>query len=151
MLDELKKGLQEAQAELAMADIALLEATARAASAKEAAARLEGAVAALTVEKPPAEPAAHLPVPEEGEIIQPSDREAAKQMSQEEFDAERRRKQNQRRRIAEKEAMENNPYAHIKCSGCGRLGTLQDQVVQAPSGATVKMMVCHRCNNQIMT
>jgi formate dehydrogenase maturation protein FdhE len=36
----------------------------------------------------------------------------------------------------------------LKCAGCGSRGTLQEQVIQAPSGAYVRMLVCGSCRNQ---
>ena len=137
----LDKSLQEAQNELAGAEIALLEATARAEEARDASLRLKAAVAALSGESPPAtEPTATKRLPREEE-------RGLQDLSPEEFDAQR--KKNQRRR--EKEVQDNNPLAHLKCAGCGTLGTLVDTVTQAPSGAPVRMMVCSKCNNQVMT
>ena len=137
----LDKSLHEAQNELAGAEIALLEATARAKEAREASLRLKAAVAALSGESPPAtEPTATKRLPREEE-------RGLQDLSPEEFDAQR--KKNQRRR--EKEVQDNNPLAHLKCAGCGTLGTLVDTVTQAPSGAPVRMMVCSKCNNQVMT
>lgn len=49
------------------------------------------------------------------------------------------------------ESAENNPLAQIKCTGCGRRGTLQDTIITAANGAQCRMMVCTRCKNQVMT
>jgi hypothetical protein len=65
-------------------------------------------------------------------------------MSQEEFDAARKRRQRER----EKEIQANNPLAHIRCAGCGTVGSTVEQMLQAPSGVPVRMMVCTQCNNQ---
>ena len=151
----LDKSLHEAQNELAGAEIALLEATARAKEAREASLRLKAAVlalkgetpavpaevAALSGESPPAtEPTATKRLPREEE-------RGLQDLSPEEFDAQRKKKQRRR----EKEVQDNNPLAHLKCAGCGTVGTLVDTVTQAPSGAPVRMMVCSKCNNQVMT
>ena len=148
----LDKSLHEAQNELTGAEIALLEATARAKEAREASLRLKAAVAALSGESPPA---TALNVPLHGADLDskpnnggstPS-RAAIQELTSEQFDAERKRRQRKR----EKEVQDNNPLAHLKCAGCGTLGTLVDTVTQAPSGAPVRMMVCSKCNNQVMT
>ncbi len=156
-LEVLSNSLDAAQNELTGAEIALIEATARAEAAREAQARLKSAVAALSGEPPPA--AAPVAVETvigvataEDTLIGaedtpiPSDRTAAADMTPEEFDAERKRKQ----RLRKREEMANNPFAHIKCSGCGQMGTMADVIMQAPSGAPVRMMVCGSCNNQVM-
>ena len=137
----LDKSLHEAQNELAGAEIALLEATARAEEARDASLRLKAAVAALAGESPPATPPTgeHSPEVVEERGIQ--------DLSPEEFDAQRKKKQ----RAREKELKDNNPLAHIKCAGCGVVGDMVDTITQAPSGAPIRMMVCSKCNNQIMT
>ena len=141
MIEQMQEASESAQTELALADIALMEATARQQAAYEAASRLEAAVAALSGEKPRAvEPPA-----------QQAPKGAIHDLSSEEFDAERLRKQKEREKARRKEEEENNPYFHVKCSGCGRTGTMQDTIQQAPSGATVRMMVCYKCNNQVMS
>jgi hypothetical protein len=161
MLAALREAQQEAQTEKVAADIALIEATARSSQANEAATRLDSAVAALTGEipvRPPSQPLiiedtrtgesiTGTPVP--GDVITGQD--ARRDMTPEEFDADRVQRQRKARRKAKLEAEANNPYSHLKCSGCGTLGTLNDTVMQAPSGATVRMMVCSGCNNQIMS
>lgn len=161
MLEQMKEAQEKAQTELASADIALMEATARQQSASEAATRLDSAVAALCGEKPPAKPSAPLIIEDThtgerhtvesvpGTII--TDKDARREMSYEEFEADRVARQRAAKRAAKKEAIANNPLGHLKCNGCGQVGTLQDSMVQAPSGATVRMMVCTSCNNQIMT
>lgn len=137
----LDKSLHEAQNELAGAEIALLEATARAEEAREASLRLKAAVAALAGESPPATP----PTGEESpEVVE---ERGIQDLSPEEFDAQRKKKQ----RAREKELKDNNPLAHIKCAGCGVVGSMVDTITQAPSGATIRMMVCSSCNNQVMT
>lgn len=156
--------LQDAQAaaqeELTGAEIGLVEATARAEKARQEHSRLEAAVAALSGEPPPA--AAPEPMrcsSEEGRSVHtredavaesaaatntPSGREDTSQMTKEEFDAYRKQRQRQKA----KEEAANNPYAHIKCSGCGEMGTSNMVVAQAPSGAPIRMMVCGSCGNQ---
>lgn len=44
----------------------------------------------------------------------------------------------------------NNPLADVKCQGCGSIGTMVEDLVAAPSGATVRMLVCNKCNNQVL-
>lgn len=157
-LEVLSNSLEAAQDELTIAELALIEATARAEAAREAQARLKSAVAALSGEPPPAADripvettigvatAENTPIGYEDTPI-PTDRKAAADMTPEEFDAERKRKQ----RLRKKEEQANNPYAHIKCSGCGSMGTMDDVILQAPSGAPVRMMVCNSCSNQVMS
>ena len=156
----LDKSLHEAQNELAGAEIALLEATARAEEARDASLRLKAAVAALSGEPPPA---ADAPRGESENVIDfldrtsgdgsssadrsDKERAAAADMTPEEFDAQRKKRQ----RAREKELKDNNPLAHIKCAGCGVVGDMVDTITQAPSGATIRMMVCSSCNNQVMT
>jgi len=145
MLTQLTEARDKAQNELAQAEIALIEATAVAEGLREEAFKLEAAVAALTGAKPPAEPQTAV----QDTQIAPADTPKGDihEMTPEQFDAERKRKQ----RAKEKAAQANNPLAHVKCGGCGTAGTLVDQMVQAPSGATIRMMTCTKCNNQIMT
>lgn len=147
----LADSLNAAQSELASAEIGLMEATARAERAREAAERLVSAVAALSGERPPAVHAVSgdaVPLETEAVIVteaQPGT--PIQEMTAEEFNAQRLRRQRER----EKEALANNPLAHLKCSGCGRHGTLQDSMITAPSGAIVRMMVCSGCGNQVMS
>ena len=137
----LDKSLHEAQNELAGAEIALLEATVRAEEARDASLRLKAAVAALSGESPPATP----PTDEKSPGV--AEERGIQDLSPEEFDAQRKKKQRSR----EKELRDNNPLAHIKCAGCGVVGSMVDTITQAPSGATIRMMVCSSCNNQVMT
>lgn len=76
----------------------------------------------------------------------PSVRADNAEMTQEQFANEQRRKRRESKKLEDA----NNPYANIACPGCGKLGSLFDSVIQAPSGAVVRMMVCGKCNNQIM-
>ncbi len=150
----LADSLEKAQAELSFAEIGLVEATARAATAREAAERLVSAVAALSGERPPAV----VEIAQIGNEIADSMAAQASRgvgraetpiqdMTPEEFDAQRQRRQRER----EKEAIASNPLAHLRCSGCGGMGTLQDSMITAPSGAIVRMMVCTGCGNQVMS
>lgn len=158
-LKVLRQALDEAQNELESAELALLEAKARADGARDEQRRLAAAVAALSGEPPPAAN----PVLGEGERADPSGlepeeagstpapvtkegREDTANMTPEEFDAYRKRKQRQR----QKEEQENNPFAHIKCSGCGEEGTMNLVIKQAPSGMPVRMMTCSSCGNMTM-
>lgn len=150
-LSVLRDSLDSAQTELAQAELALCEATARAEAAREGTARLEAAVAALSGEPPPAvtedtqignKDTQDTPIPATN-----PDRQVIQDLSPEEFDAQRKKRQRER----QKEEQANNPYAHIKCSGCGSLGTLNETVIQAPSGAPVRMMICGSCGNQLIS
>jgi hypothetical protein len=152
LLDE---PLEKAQTELALAEVAFIEATARVESAREAAARLVAAVAALNGETPvgpsatfedqgkSAERPDHTP-PEAYPADRPPERAEAAAMSPEEFDKERIRRQ----RAREKEQIANNPLGHLKCPGCGVQGKMNEQVVTTPKGGVIKALVCGGCGNQ---
>ena len=148
MLAQLTNARDTAQNELASAEIVLLEANAAAETLREEVYRLEAAVAVLSGEKPPAEPQTAAQPVESTQIgTKDTPNGDIHEMTPEEFDAERKRKQ----RAREKENQANNPLAGVKCQGCGQLGTMADTIIQAPSGATVRMMVCGSCGNQVMT
>ena len=138
ILDSTQTALELAQSELAAAEIALIEASAKAETARESAARLESAVAALSGEPPPAAGKY------ESEVLRSR---GDSELSPEEFNKQRK----QRQRARQKELDAQNPLAHVKCSGCGRKGKMQDTIIQAPSGASVRMMVCGSCGNQTMS
>jgi hypothetical protein len=150
-MEALDNALDAAQTELAAAEISLVEATARAEAAREAAARLKAAVAALSGEAPPA-PDNRVKEQPASETVYPVDtpsgtpRTDIHDMSPEEFDADRKKRQ----RARQKELDAQNPYANVKCSGCGVIGKMVDQIIQAPSGVPVRMLVCNGCGNQIM-
>lgn len=154
-LNTLREASEKSQTELVEAEIALAEASARAVGAREAYSRLETAVAVLSGEPPPAATPQRIQEQPAGETVAPDTpggnptpgRERMADLSPEEFDKERKRKQRQR----QKEEDANNPMAHVKCSGCGVAGKLSQQIIQAPSGAPVSMLICGGCNNQIMT
>ena len=131
--------LDEALAELALAKIQFIEATARTKSAQEVASRLQLAVAALKGEVP--SEIIIEPVP--GKVTTP-DRADTAAMSPEEFEAERKRKLRRR----EKEEIENNPLGHLKCPGCGVAGKMTDQLMTTKGGGTVRMLACGQCGNQ---
>ncbi len=151
-MEALDSALDAAQSELAAAEIGLAEATARAVTAREGQSRLKAAVAALSGEPPPA---AEL-LPDNSNIAEvidqdvhealTSERQATAELSPEEFDAQRRKRQ----RAKEKELIAQNPYGTIKCTGCGVKGKLQETLIQAPSGVPVKMLICAGCGNQTM-
>lgn len=134
MLDELIKALDAAQAELAQAEISLLKSTTAAEEARIGASRLEAAVAALRGESP----AATTKSPEDFHA-------PTLDMTPEEFEAHRRR----RARAREQENQANNPYASLKCTGCGSVGSMSPTIITAPSGMPVHMLTC-RCGNQMM-
>ncbi len=137
-----ESALEGATAELAGAEIQLIEATARAEVAREAVLRLQNAVAALNgtlVENPLKKedyPPIAPPVSAERKVMQ--------DMTPEQFDAERKRKQ----RAREKEEIANNPLGHLKCPGCGDVGKLTDAVMTTKGGGTVRMLTCGGCGNQ---
>lgn len=153
-LEVLQEKAGEAQNELAAAELALIEAQIRAENARTNSRRYENAVAALSGEPPSAAASTPVEAPKEVTEAENTQKEAEEapsrdemaEMTPEEFDAERKRRQRQKK----KEAMANNPYAHVKCSGCGQLGTMTDSIITAPSGAPLRMMVCGGCGNQIM-
>lgn len=143
MLAQLTQARDKAQAELAEAEIALMEATAAADALREEERKLSAAVAALSGEPPPAALEAATPPATPAESAPAGD---IHEMSPEEFEAQRKRKQRQR----EKELQAQSPYAEVPCGGCGTKGSLQDSFVTAPSGAQLRMLVCTKCNNQMM-
>lgn len=157
MLTQLTEARDKVQTELAEAEIALLESTARAEALRDEVWKLDAAVAALSGEKPPAEPTAQNsgiaqeverdPDTIEVEGSTPSSATSGiHEMSAEEFDKERKRRQ----RSKQKELDAANPYSEVPCGGCGTKGSLNDSFVTAPSGASIRMLVCSKCNNQIM-
>lgn len=121
---QLQDELNAAQTALAEAEISLLEANAAATSLREKAARLQAAVAALNGESPLRGEPAKVHVPEEGNPGKERDRR--------------------------KQPQNDNPLAHIKCAGCGQKGVMDEQYIQAPSGAPVKVLICSSCGNQVL-
>ncbi len=151
MLRQLTEARDKAQAEFATAQVSLLEARARATEAESVALKLEAAVAALKGETP-VEPLTAVNVVTGVIHTAPdspptAERAVAREISPEEFD--KQRKQRQKKRQAEIDAA--NPLAHVRCGGCGVTGKMNDTIMQAASGATIRMMVCSGCNNQVMT
>lgn len=136
-LETLETARESAQDELNFAEIALLEATARAKAARTASERLENAVLALKGDSRAVISGGSTPIKAETT----PEREQAANLTPEEFDAQRKRRQRQK----EKERRENDPYGNVKCSGCQRVGTLVPTLVK-----TIPMLVCSKCNNQIM-
>ena len=165
-LDYLAIGLEAAQTELALAEIALIEATARAEQAREAHARHTAASAALSGETPVGPPAQyetqgknaerpdHKPRAADESIItyldrtetQTPERAAAAELTPEEFDAQRKKKQKARRQ----EEIDANPYGTLKCPGCGKTGLLVENTLTTAGGGIVRMLVCGGCKNQQM-
>ena len=124
----LRQALDTAQNELADAELQLLEARGRAEQARVTASRLAAAVAALEG-KPAAEP----PV----------------EQKRDSSEAERRAHNSEGGVSKSSRATkQENPLAHVRCAGCGCTGTMSEQYVQAPSGTTVRMLVCNDCGNQ---
>jgi len=157
----LSEPLETAQTELAHAELALLEATARVTLARESAGRLAAACAALRGEipgGPPATPQITGLDADNGNIAEVIDqnihealsapksaeRAAAAEMSPEEFDKQRKRKQ----RAREKERIANNPLGHLKCPGCGETGHMSEQIVTTAKGGAIKALICGKCGNQ---
>lgn len=144
MLEALSAALDDAQSELIAADIALMEATARQQAAFDIAARLNAAVAAL--DGAPVKPSiAVTAIPAEN-----PDKSNIHDLTPEEFDALRKQKQALARKERDDWEREHNPLYHMRCSGCGKTGSMQQTMITAPSGAMVAMKVCSSCNNQIM-
>jgi hypothetical protein len=140
----LESALEAAQNELELAEIGLLEATARAEAARIEQNRLQAAVAALRGEPPAAAPVEQNNKIEQKEAfvedIDEWERQRAVKMAAKEAEAKR----------AEKERLANDPMAQIRCTGCGNKGTLVAQFLQSPGGMPVRMLVCTGCSNQIM-
>lgn len=132
LLEGLSDNLECAQNDLIAAELAYVEASAERETAQEAVSRLKAAVAALSGESPPAT------IPK-NEVASPKE-----EVDSAEWEAE----QNRKRRLREKELEENNPLAHLKCSGCGKKGSMAESYVQAPSGSPVRMLICGKCGNQ---
>jgi hypothetical protein len=126
--------LESAQDELVAAQVAALEAVARREDAEKDVRKLEAAVAALRGEPPPAsQPKSAVQEEIEKAVLTPEEWE---------------KQQNAKRRKREKELQEQNPLAHVKCSGCGALGTLTESYIQSPAGTPLRSLVCGKCNNQ---
>ena len=145
LLEQAELTLQDAQDELADAEMAFMEATARVEKSREGTERLVSDVAGLKG----VNPVGMVTVPVEEYIATENpatspERAAAAKQTPEEFDAARRRK----KRAREKEEQANNPLAHIKCSGCGKVGSTVETIIEAPSGAPTRMMICNKCGNQ---
>ncbi|KKM77738.1 hypothetical protein LCGC14_1366940 [marine sediment metagenome] len=139
-----EQALEESLAELAAAEIQLMEATARAQNAREVELRLKNAIAALNGETPTSSSQEQV-IPDKVPLR--AERAETAAMTPEQFDAERKR--NQRRR--QKEEIENNPLGHLKCPGCGEVGKMTDQVMTTKGGGTVRMLACGGCGNQQLT
>ena len=137
VLSTATEALDLAQSESAVAEIALIEASAKAETTRESVVRLEAAVAALSGELPSAAV----------ETLTLTGTKPVDELSPEEFDKQRKKRQKARK----KELDAQNPLAHIKCSGCGEKGKLVDSIISAPSGAQVRMMICGGCGNQTMS
>ena len=120
MLALLTEAWEKAQSELAAAEIVLLEATAAASLLREEAAKLGAAVAALSG-RPSAAPV---------QVAESSD------------EVDRRRK------IRQKEKEASSPFANLKCSGCGSVGSMSEMYKQT-SGSPIRMLVC-TCGNQMI-
>lgn len=117
--EAVRQSLETAREEQAAAQISFLEARARISRADQEVARLEAAYAALTGKAPVAA-------------------EADKAQEAPSKPKNPRKTRNN----------ENNPLAHLKCAGCGKSGSMSEQIIQAPSGAYVRMLICGECRNQ---
>ncbi len=148
IVEQMEQELQKAQVELVQADVAAIEATTRLEAARSATDKLSAAVAAMNG-KTPAEPPAPEVLPKplaklpEGDLSY-EDRAIAADMTEEEFDAYRKKRQ----RARQKQLDADNPLAQYKCGGCGEAGTSSEQIITAPSGAPVRLIVCSACGNQ---
>ena len=151
-LESVQQSLDVAQTELKEAEIGLIEAKHRTDKAREGADRLRAAVAALRGEvasqpsrlKPDNSNIAVLIDQNVHETLASPERQAQADLTPEEFDKERKRRQ----RVKQKALDADNPFAQVKCSGCGVIGKMSQQTIQAPSGAPVRMMICGGCGNQ---
>jgi hypothetical protein len=151
MLDVLTKASDAAQIALAEAEVSLLEANARQQSASETAHKLSSAVAALRGEPPPASPKAvtveEAPRTKDVTSVVEHVVSISEDEERKEYERERKRKQ----RMRQKEIDAQNPYSQMPCTGCGKKGGMSQQIVQAPSGAALSMLICGNCGNQLMT
>ncbi len=138
LVETMEQELQGAQAGLVQADVAAIEATARLATCREAVDKLGAAVAAMRGETP-VEPSAPETI-----IPQSEERAVRAAMSEQEFNADRKRRQKAR----QKELDAQNPLALYKCGGCGVVGSSTEQLIEAPSGAPVRLIGCSACGNQ---
>lgn len=143
-----RASLQMAQDEHSEAEICLIEASARAETAREAVSRLEAAVAALNGETPVGPPAQSSDYEQQGKNAERPDhtpeRAAMAELSPEEFDEQRKRKQKQRKQ----DEIDNNPHGTMKCPGCGVIGQMAESVLTTAGGGSVRMLVCGNCRNQ---
>ncbi len=129
MLTELTKARDAAQSASAEADIALIEATASADALREEARKLIAAVAALS-----GEPSAQIEP-------QATKRPEMADLSPEEFEKERKKRQKAR----QKELDAENPYFNLKCTGCGVKGRIFETLTK--NGG--RMLEC-KCGNQML-
>ena len=170
IVEQIEQELQRAQVELVQADVAAIEVTTRLEAARSAVDKLTAAVLAMKGPTPDvpsevaamtgetlAEPTAPLPnnvgvddssdsrVADDSATPAPNhDRSATADMTEEEFDAYRQKRQRRR----QKELDADNPLAQYKCGGCGMQGTSSYQIITAPSGAPVRLILCSACGNQ---
>lgn len=124
----LRQALELAEHDNALAQLQYLEARNAAETAAKKLARLQAAVSALTGEVPSA----------------PVAQEVERGPSKSEADGSRPSRRSKRKEPS------NNPLAHLKCAGCGVAGQMAESYIQAPSGATVRMLICGSCRNQSM-
>ena len=129
-LETLTEALDAAQNELKSAEIGFLEAQVRVEEARRASERLETAVAAL-----------------KGEFSAPTEPPTGGETAEGRQSGSRPDSASKPKKVQEDLS---NPYRNTKCPGCGVTGKLHEHVKQAPSGAVVKMLVCGKCNNQMM-
>ena len=150
IVEQMEQELQKSQVELVQADVAAIEATTRLEAARSTTDRLTAAVAAMKGAEPSVPILSNAGVDDSGtpdDSVTPAlnhDRLATADMSEEEFDAYRKKRQRRR----QKELDADNPLAQYKCGGCGMQGTSSEQIIAAPSGVPVRLIGCSACGNQ---
>lgn len=151
----LDTALNAAQAELESAELASVEASARAAKARDEVSRLKAAVAALNGESAPSEPPKEVTFDEVTPKEPPTTPNQPQATDTEEdidaWEKERARKLREKKKQREAEERASNPLYDIKCTGCGLTGVLNQTMIQAPSGIPLPAVVCSSCGNMLMS
>lgn len=121
VLESLKAELEEVSATYAQAEMELVEVRAKSEKAKIEVAKLRAAIAAL-----------------EGTSVQEQPR------------GETVRENTPTGTPTQAASVPTGPYAHIRCSGCGTTGRVQEMwQTSEKTGATVRLIACGECNNVV--